>query len=470
MGTCAESGMHLKLVLGSKAPRTRIRLILLQIILIYHRCTRAALYHRVGSDMNTNAIKTKYRSGFLLAALSIFLAMPAAQAATDGTLILMTSRGARLNEVKRLLERNKCQLLRTVELRRTRQYVMKVRPTDGNIDFAKNKLIAALDSNLSSIESGFTSKLDGDCAAPNDEFFSYQWNLSNLKFPDALCKIKKERHPQRIFSRVTAIDSGVTSISDNREMVFIQQFNMVGGAGNREQPFDSGTHGTGVTGIMAATTNNKTKIAGIASTFKVPTFVTMLRVSNDGVSVDTMDVIDSVCWTIDHQWLRGGPGPVNVSINSEAPNTYNASPVFQSLAKIMREQGDLFVNGSGNNGVEDPSPEKYIRRVTAVDQANIRPSWAVYGPFKAASPGLSVLTFFDSTNLAFQSGTSFSCPHWAGSIALLQSLRPRMRATRADRLLFSSATHTEEDLRIPNLKRAVNRIVDNHEHDWDDCD
>lgn len=421
--------------------------------------------------MNINAIKTKCRTGIVLAALSLFLgAMPAAQAAPDGTFILMTSSGAKLNDVKRLLQQNQCEVIRTVELRRTRQYIMKVRPASPDLDFVKNRLIAVLDSNLASIESGFTSHTDADCAAPNDEFFSYQWNLSNVKFPEALCKLKKERHSQRIFSRVTAIDTGVSPITDNREMTFIQQFNFVNGASSREQPFDSGNHGTSVSGVMAATSNNTTKIAGISSTFKVPVFLTMLRVSPDGSFIDTMDVINALCWSIDHQWLRGGPGPVNVSLNSTGNVSYNGSPVMQAIAKIMREQGDIFVNGAGNNGMEDPSPEKFIRRVTATDQANMKPSWATFGPFKAAAPGLSVLSFFNATQLAFVSGTSISCPHWAGSIALLQSLKPRMRATRADRLLFNSATHTEEGLRIPNLKRAVNRIVDNHEHDWDDCD
>jgi subtilisin family serine protease len=171
----------------------------------------------------------------------------------------------------------------------------------------------------------------------------------------------------------------------------------------------------------------------------------------------TADVVDALAWCIDHQRERRGPGPINVSINIDPPFTYNSSPFIQALAKALRAQGDLFVQGAGNSGLEDPTPEQFIRRVAATDEHDQLASFSVFGPFQVAAPGVDILTFGGNNAVAFLSGTSLSTAYWSGPIAFLMSLCPKLTAPAADAILFNTATVTKQGYHIPNLEAARDR-------------
>ncbi len=124
-------------------------------------------------------------------------------------------------------------------------------------------------------------------------------------------------------------------------MIDVQQFNFAENAnGIAEVPFDSGVHGTAVIGIAAASTNNSSYIAGVAS-HNLPVKVTSCRVQS-GAIIQTLDAIDAMIWCVDNQAQRGGPGVINMSINSFGLPKYNGSAVLQEIARSARKQGDLF--------------------------------------------------------------------------------------------------------------------------------
>jgi subtilisin family serine protease len=260
-------------------------------------------------------------------------------------------------------------------------------------------------------------------------------------------------------------------------LFLIHQLNFANGAGGvTEFPFDSDTyedgyHGTGTSGTGAATTNDHEFIAGVASV-REPVFITMLRVSAPpGTTILATDLVDALTWCIDHQQERGGPGPINLSANAAPPATINSSAVFQGLARSLRAQGDLLVNGSGNTGTEDTSPEQYIRRVAGTDENNQLASFSTYGPFNAAAPATNILVFGAPTggigsppSLGYVSGTSQSTAYWSGSIAFLMAdcHTQRLNAPQADAIIFDTGTITSQtgplslQYHIPNLKNALN--------------
>jgi subtilisin family serine protease len=276
-----------------------------------------------------------------------------------------------------------------------------------------------------------------------------------MNWNDAHCALRLLGIEQRAYPRFTVLDTGCNSITTGDEMTNIQQFNFVGGLnGVPESNVDSGIHGTAVAGIASVRTHNSTLLAGVAS-HNLPTRVTSCRCSSDGSSVQTIDVLRAMTWCIDNQSLRGGPGIINISLNSIGLPSYNASPVFQEIAKLARKKGDLFVNAAGNDGLVDPSPERNIRRVMAYDEDNNVASFSNTGPFKAGAPGVLVAAMDSPNSVAFGSGTSFAAPNWGGVAAFIMSLNPRLTAPKADKIVYKTADTTAQGNKIPNVNRAV---------------
>ncbi|MBS2004576.1 MAG: S8 family serine peptidase, partial [Cyanobacteria bacterium SZAS LIN-5] len=324
-------------------------------------------------------------------------------------------------------------------------HVIEVAPKNGTLADIKSKIEKAKNSNIKSIEITPVTTIN---SLPNDPDSPQQYALGIMSFSSALNLIGNH---QRQTPRFTIVDTGVSLV--HGELVNVHQYNFVNGAnGTPEPPFDSGIHGTAVCGTGAATTGNRTLIAGVG-TSNLPVNVTSCRISNDGSAINTLDVINAFLWCIDNQRLRGGAGPINVSLASTTPPSYNGSSVVQDIAHALRDQGDLLVLGSGNTGTEDPSPELYARRVAATDENNQLAPFSVFGPFHAAAPGVNIIII---PSLAYASGTSLSTPYWAGSITLLQSLNPRLNAVQADTILYNTATITSAGYHIPNIFKAVN--------------
>ena len=193
----------------------------------------------------------------------------------------------------------------------------------------------------------------------------------------------------------------------------------------------------------------------------------MCRVEEND-AIDTLDVIDAMVWCVDNQDLRGGPGPINLSINSFGLPTYNGSSVVQEIAKDAFKQGDLFVNGAGNANIEDPSPKtKQFRVLTGLDETEMR--WddgpgdgSNYGEFKAAAPAVLVPVVVPDAKaqLLYGTGSSFAAPCWASCVSLLMSLDPTLTAPKADKIVFKTGRKTAEGYRIPDLRAAVNTVLE----------
>ena len=149
-----------------------------------------------------------------------------------------------------------------------------------------------------------------------------------------------------------------------------------------------------------------------------------------------------------------------MSINSPPPFTFNNFPLFQSFAQTLRAQGDLIVNGAGNTGTEDTSPEQFIRRVAGTTENNELWSFSTFGPFRAAAPATNILVFgapgsHGLPSLVVVNGTSQSTAYWSGSIAFLMAACPKLNATDADAIIYNTATITNQGYHIPNLKNAL---------------
>lgn len=405
-------------------------------------------------------IKKSLATVSALMLLSPIAFSPAAMAqASNDTAIVCTHPGASVDQARKTLIDKGCTILAETPCKAGKFTIFKVRPSNGNVSGIVAEFQGKVDPNIKSAEPAFKTKAQWGCwprptCTPNDPYYSVQYALQAMNWNDARCTMKLLGVNQRAVPRVTLIDVGCDSIAD--EMDNVTQYNFVGGQpGVLEPAMGTGTnHGTGVASVMAAKTHNSKFLAGVAS-HNVAVKVTSCRISNDGLNIDIFDVVNAMTWCVDHQAERGGPGAINVSLNSSTVNTFNASPVLQEIAGAAKANGDLFVNGSGNSGLEDVSPEQNIRRVGGLDETNMRWVSSNYGPFKAYVPCVNIALMSSQTAVGYRSGTSLACPQWAAIIALLQSISPRLTVSKADAIVYGTADRTPEGLRIPNVNTAV---------------
>lgn len=334
--------------------------------------------------------------------------------------------------------------------------IFEVQSQNGTVQAALNNVKSSGDIDLETAEIKFASKSIQCVPSINDPEFANQLNLQQVNFSEMRCLLDAMSISQVVPARITVIDSGVAPITN--EMTNIQQYNFVGGLnGIAESAFDTGYHGTAVTTIAAAATNNGVLYTGLASHTNPSVKVISCRTSDPSGAIDTLDVIRALTWCVDNQVARGGAGVINLSINSTALPTYNGSTVVQGIAKSLSKHKDLLVNGAGNTPIEDPSKEfKYIRRVGGIDENDLYWSQSTFGPFKSVAPAVNVRTHNNLTGLPGNgTGTSFSTPHWSGAIALLMSLSPSLTASGADKVIYKTGRITSQGYVVPDLRAAV---------------
>jgi hypothetical protein len=320
-------------------------------------------------------------------------------AVDDGTtLILLLKPGADMTRAANIISGVSGTVVKSTTIQATGQQILKVQVPAGTSADAEKSIGAMADPDISGLDRNYYLQLQDQnqgpkLCSPNDPDFPQQWALPDMNYPEALCHARPTRIPA-----LTYLDTGVNPVYPI-ELVLIQQLDFANGAdGIREFPFDADTvvyHGSGTSGTAGATTNDHEFIAGVASIGE-PVFITMLRIcAPPCTTITTTDLVDALSWSIDHQQERGGPGPINVSINMPPPNTFNTFSVFQGLAQSLQAQGDLIVNGAGNTPTEDSSPNNPgIRRVAGTDESNDLASFSTYGPFfYAAAPATNILVF-----------------------------------------------------------------------------
>lgn len=206
-------------------------------------------------------------------------------------------------------------------------------------------------------------------------------------------------------------------------------------------PMDFCGHGTFVSGIIAAQTNNAVGMAGIANVRIMP-----LRAgykTQDDCYFDTDALVNALAYAANNR-----ANIVNMSFGGEGPNAFLASAVAAASSA-----GVVLVAAAGNESrdVDTPSsspcvPATYpnVIAVSSTDANGIfSSSFSNYGAnVDLSAPGESIFsTRFSSTlvtnTYGYGSGTSFSSPAVAAIAGLVLSMSP---TANVDTILFATAT------------------------------
>lgn len=411
-------------------------------------------------------------AAFTLVWIAFVLAAGASSPSNAETLLVMSRRGSDAEQFKARLAQQGFTVIREARCKTYQYSIFEVLPNSGDAPAALRSLHAAKDADLAVAEMKFDSVLSSCTPDINDPDFDEQWHLQAMNFDEMHCLLDAHGVKQTRQPRITLVDSGIQAIKKEMNKGQIREFSFVGGVnGVEDDVFIDGVanqHGTAVTSVVAATTNNGKFLASVPSIDKQAK-ITMCRVAEND-AIETMDVLDAMVWCVDNQAVRGGPGAINLSINSTELPTYNGSSIVQEIARDAYKQSDLFVNGAGNTNFEDPSPKtKHFRILVGLDETDMR--WdegegvgSVYGEFKAATPCTDIPYLISSGKSDFDvfhgTGTSFAAPCWASCISLLMSLDPNLTAPKADKILFKTAQRTVEGYHLPDLRNAVNKVLE----------
>lgn len=291
---------------------------------------------------------------------------------------------------------------------------------------------------------------------PNDPYLSYQWNLPLINMGNAWDVVDQAKAQADLYTPVVAVlDTGVAlghedikdSLLRNGNNVvqydFVSDLNNAddgdGADGNANDPVaEGGFHGTHVSGIVAAATNNALGIAGVAASSGAQIMPVRVLGKDGGEDIDVAQGIRYAACLLPSPKPARCADVINMSLGGEGGN----SPIADAVSEAI-DNGVIVVAAAGNSATAVPSyPAAYpgVISVSAVDvQGRVTP-YSNYGvTIDVAAPGgnfgrdvnldgfndgvlSSVLTEDLKPTYKYYPGTSMAAPHVAGVIAMMKAV------------------------------------------------
>lgn len=279
------------------------------------------------------------------------------------------------------------------------------------------------------------AQLPNDPGFTTNEFnIDKQWGLVKAKFVEGWDKTKGNSS-----TVVAVIDTGIDRThEDIRATRFIDGYNVLTGKKIAQYAnSDDNGHGTLVSGVIGAVTNNMTGISG--ANWNVTLMpVKALNTSGSGAA---SNLSEGIVWAADN-----GANIINLSLGGIgfSHDTTLANAIAYAFGKnvviVAAAGNDVAITG-GNLDVEPVFPicndngKNMVIGVTATDVNDLKPSFANFGKacVDVAAPGrriLSTINHDPATGLdspdsyAYASGTSLATPYVSAQAALLKSLFP----------------------------------------------
>ncbi len=207
------------------------------------------------------------------------------------------------------------------------------------------------------------------------------------------------------------------------------------------------SHGTHVSGIIAADRNNNIGIKGIADNVKIMA----LRVVPDGDERDK-DIANAVYYAVNN-----GAKIINMSFGK------SYSPHKDAVDKAMKYASDhdvLLIHAAGNshklNTTTNNYPNKFIGEKKCkkiknwievgaegwTDKEHLATDFSNYGhkTVDIFAPGLDIYSTTPDNHYEFYNGTSMASPVVAGLAALIWSYYPELSAKQVKKIILKSGT------------------------------
>ncbi|WP_051399694.1 S8 family serine peptidase [Haloechinothrix halophila] len=246
-------------------------------------------------------------------------------------------------------------------------------------------------------------------ARPNDPAYTQgdQRYLRKLRLHRAWNRVKDAR------SQVIAVvDTGVDARHPDLSRRLVSGYNVLNPG---TAPVDDNGHGTMVSGIAAAQTNNGEGIAGAAWNGRV---MPIKVLDQDGNGTD-WDIAEGIRVAADR-----GARVINLSLGGPAH-----SDMLREAVRYARDKGALVVAAAGNTSGNDrnyPAAYPEALAVGATDHSARLAWFSTWGNWiDVAAPGFNVVATYPGNRYVIDSGTSFAAPLVSGIASLVRAKRPR---------------------------------------------
>ncbi|MFB7515495.1 S8 family peptidase [Streptomyces sp. NPDC056144] len=254
----------------------------------------------------------------------------------------------------------------------------------------------------------------GDDPEP-DPLRSQQWGIDALKLPDAWSTSKGED------TVIAVVDTGVDLDHPDLKGRLVDGYDFVD---NDKQPKDLNGHGTHVSGIAAAHTDNGIGVSGGAPAAKI---MPVRVLGADGSGTDA-NITKGIVWAADN-----GADVINLSLGeSGLMARLLKGGVLNQAITHANSKGAVVVAAAGNDStaLQPYKIDTPVLVVNAADQSGLPASFTNFGAQNAvAAPGVDILstlptyttkeTLKNLTGYGKLSGTSMATPYVSAVAALL---------------------------------------------------
>ncbi|MFC1568113.1 S8 family serine peptidase [Candidatus Margulisiibacteriota bacterium] len=306
------------------------------------------------------------------------------------------------------------------------QYVL-VFPEDRNVQ----QVAAEYGQDANVAEASPISIVHAFDITPDDPRFGQQYGLTNMQAPQAW-----ERTTGESSVLIAVLDTGVNY--DHEDLA--GRIDLADGydfVNEDPDPWDDHTsaHGTTVTGVIGAATNNSIGVAGVDWSARILP-VKVLNWQGDGLMTDIKEGI---------AWARAkGADVINMSFgqyNSGVNKYLEENPGdIKTSCQNAYDDGIVLVAAAGNGNVDwNTYPAYYstVLAVAAVDADDKRAIWSNIDPatlkvqasnygtwVDVAAPGDDIMTTQKNNDYVYTNGTSMACPFVVGLAGLIKSVNP----------------------------------------------
>ncbi|MFE0174717.1 S8 family peptidase [Streptomyces sp. NPDC059002] len=262
---------------------------------------------------------------------------------------------------------------------------------------------------------GLATACGDDNDSKPDPMRDKQWALDALKLPDAWDKAKGDG------TVIAVVDTGADLDHPDLEGRLVAGHDFVD---NDDDPKDMNGHGTHVSGIAAAHTDNGVGIAGGAPGAKIMP----VRVLGANGSGSDANITKGIVWAAQH-----GADVINLSLGeSGLMARLLKGGVLNQAIQTAHDKGAVVVAAAGNDGtaLQPYKVETPVLVVGASDQNGKPASFSNFGAEQAVSaPGVDILstlptyktkeTLKNDSGYGDLSGTSMAAPYVSAVAALL---------------------------------------------------
>jgi len=202
---------------------------------------------------------------------------------------------------------------------------------------------------------------------------------------------------------------------------------------------NDGLHGTHVSGIVGAQTNNALGVASIG--FNTSIMPIKIGDCNDQL----VGGYNGIIWA-----ANSGADIINMSWGGAGVSTYG-----QNVCNNAWNQGSILVAAAGNSGTDGnpifyPAAYNNVISVANTQSNDTKASSSEYGTWiDVSAPGTSIRSCNATTGYTSLSGTSMASPMVAGLLGLMKSHTPALPRTQLINCLLSSADNI--DAQNPNF-------------------